>query len=347
MNKDEKYIKRCLEIASFGLGYTAPNPMVGAVIVYNNKIIGEGFHQKYGGHHAEVNAINSVKNKNLLKYSTLYISLEPCSHFGKTPPCSDLIIKHKIPNIIIGSKDINSKVNGKGIQNLKNSGCNVTVGVLEKECRELNKFFFTFHEKKRPYIILKWAQTADGFIDIIRGEKSPQEPIWITDNFAQIINHKWRAEAQSIIVGANTAINDNPKLNVRKWEGNNPLRIVIDRDLSLPKTLSLFDGTTPTLVFTEKQYDNKINIEYCKINFNNNIINQIQEILYTKNIQSLIVEGGAKTINSFIKENLWNEARVFIAEKYFKNGINAPVINKIPVSKDNINGCNFYKYLNV
>ena len=347
MNIDEEYIKRCIEIANSGIGFTAPNPMVGAVIVYNNKIIGEGFHKKYGGAHAEVNAINSVKNKSLLKDSVLYINLEPCSHFGKTPPCSDLIIKYKIPRIVIGSKDTHRKVNGIGIENLKKSGCNVTVGILEKECRELNKFFFTFHEKNRPYIILKWAQTSDGFIDIIRGKKSPQKPTWITDDFAQIINHKWRAETQSIIVGTNTAINDNPKLNVRKWKGNNPLRIVIDRDLSLPETLNLFDGTISTLVFTEKQCDSKINVEYCVINFEENIINQILETLYIKKIQSLIVEGGAKTLNSFIKENLWDEARVFIADKYFKNGINAPVINQKPVSKDNINGCNLYIYRNV
>ena len=336
MNLNEIYIKRCLELAALGTGKTAPNPMVGAVIVYENKIIGEGYHQKYGEPHAEVNAINSVKDKDLLHKSTLYVSLEPCCHHGKTPPCSNLIVSYKIPKIVIGCRDSNDKVCGKGIQDLVDANCEVIIGVLEKECREINKFFFTHHEKKRPYIILKWAQTADGYIDIIREKNAPAQPTIITNEIAQTLVHKWRTETQSIMVGTNTALQDNPMLNVRRWTGNNPTRIIIDKDFSLPLSLHLFDNSIPTIVFTAKDKEPSTNVEYIKIDFNAGIINQILKALHSKKIQSILVEGGAITTNSFIKENMWDEARVFVADKYFTNGIKAPVLNAIPISQDKI-----------
>ena len=218
MKTHETYIKRCIEIAKNGLGLTAPNPMVGSVIVHNNKIIGEGYTSAYGGNHAEVNAINSVKHKELLKDATLYVSLEPCSHFGKTPPCSDLIVKHQIPNVVIGCMDDNVQVAGKGIAKLKAAGCNVTVGVLETKCKQHHKRFFTFHNKKRPYIILKWAETADGFI--APKTKNEKKPVWITNTYSRQVVHKWRAEEQAILVGTNTVLEDNPSLTVRDWTGN-------------------------------------------------------------------------------------------------------------------------------
>ena len=254
---DENYMMRCLELAEHGRQTVAPNPMVGSVIVHDGKIIGEGFHRKYGGPHAEVNAINSVENQKLLKHSTLYVNLEPCAHHGKTPPCSDLIIAKQIPKVVIGSKDIFAKVAGKGIEKMKNAGIDIKVGVLEKESLELNKRFFIFHEQKRPYIILKWAETIDGYIDIDR-KKENNGISWITHPYLRIPVHKWRSEEAGIIIGTNTALNDNPKLNTRLWYGKNPVRFVLDRNLSLPSDLSIFDGEIPTYIFTEKLTSNKI-----------------------------------------------------------------------------------------
>ena len=253
--EDIKFIRRCLDIAVKAEGSTAPNPMVGSVIVYKGKIIGEGYHRKYGEHHAEVNAINSVKDKSLLDKSTIYVSLEPCSHYGKTPPCASLIVSMGIPNVVIGTKDTASHVSGKGIKILKDAGCNVTLGVLEKECKELNKRFFTFHEKNRPYIILKWAQTKDGFIDVIRNEVSPAQPTWITNNLSKALVHKWRSEEQSILIGTNTARIDNPSLTTRNWKGKNPLRIVLDRTLELDHQLNLFNISAETLIIADKEYE--------------------------------------------------------------------------------------------
>jgi len=325
LKTDEKYIKRCIELAKLGLGNTYPNPLVGSVIVYKGEIIGEGYHKKCGEAHAEVNAVNSVKDKSLLKHSTIYVNLEPCSHIGRTPACSTMIIANKIPKVVIGSIDTFSKVSGKGIEMLKKAGIDVTVGVLNNECRKLNKRFFTFHEKKRPYIILKWAQTKDGFIDIIRTNKK-QQGEWITNELSRALVHKWRAEESAIMVGTDTANMDNPSLNIREWSGKNPIRITIDRNLRLPKNLNILDDTIKTIIYNEKKNSKYKNTEYIKINFNDNILWEILEDLHSRDIQSIIIEGGEKLLNSFIEQNLWDEARIFTGNKYFKNGVKAPKI---------------------
>ncbi len=319
----EKYIQRCIELAKNGLGTTYPNPMVGSVIVHNDVIIGEGWHKKAGEPHAEVNAINSVKDKSLLQKATIYVSLEPCSHFGKTPPCCDLIIKNKIPNVIIGSVDPNIKVAGNGIKKLIEAGANVTVGVLETECYDLNKRFFTFHQKKRPYIILKWAETKDGFIAPI--EKLEQKPVWITNPYSRQLVHKWRTEEQSILVGTQTVIDDNPKLDARDWFGNNPIRLVIDQNNRITKNSHIFDNQTKTIIFskikTEIVEENTI---FEVIDFEQNIAQQIIVILYKYQIQSVIIEGGKQTLQTFIDANLWDEARIFIGNSRFNIGTKAP-----------------------
>jgi len=316
----EKYIKRCIEIAKNGLGITRPNPMVGCVIVHNKKIIAEGFTSAYGGNHAEVNAINSVKDKTLLKKATIYVTLEPCAHYGKTPPCSDLIMKHEIPNVVIGSIDNNNKVAGKGINKLKMSGCHVIVGILEKECKMLHKRFFTYHNKKRPYIILKWAETRDGFIG--PPMKKEQRPVWITNTLSRQLVHKWRAEEQAILVGTNTVLQDNPSLTTRDWIGQNPTRIVIDRKKKLTDDLNVFNAEAMTITISNKVID-----------FNKNMAKQICDILYEEEITSMIIEGGKQTLQTFINENLWDEARIFTGSKTFKNGINAPVLSRTIASE--------------
>lgn len=313
MNIHESYIKRCLQIAKNGFGLTSPNPAVGSVIVYNNQIIGEGFTSTYGGNHAEVNAINSVSNKNILKESTLYVTLEPCSHYGKTPPCSDLIIKHEIPRVVIGCLDDNEKVAGKGIKKLKEWGCNVTVGVLENQCKSHHKRFFTFHNKKRPYIILKWAETSNGFI--APKTKNKQKPVWITNAFSRQLVHKWRAEEQAILVGTNTVIQDTPSLTARDWTGNHPIRIVIDKDDKLSKDYAIFNKEAKTISITKNN-----------INFSGNVAQQIATLLFENEINSVIIEGGAKTLQTFINENLWDEARIFIGPLVFKSGTKSPTI---------------------
>ena len=328
----EKYMQRCIDLAGLGLGNTAPNPMVGSVIVYKGKIIGEGYHRKCGEAHAEVNAVNSVKDKSLLKKATLYVNLEPCAHYGKTPPCANLIAGLGIPNVIIGSIDTAAHVSGKGIQILKEAGCNVTTGVLEQESRELNKRFFTFHEKQRPYIILKWAQTKDGFIDIKRNKDNPVEPTWITNEYAKTLVHKWRYEEQSILIGTNTALSDNPSLTCRNWKGNNPVRIVFDRNLKLPHSLNIFNTEAETLIIADKTaktqkiktLNSNIGIKF--VIYDNDFYTQLFQILIKKDIQSVIIEGGAKVLKSFIENDLWDEARIFYGEKEFKCGIKAPNI---------------------
>jgi len=329
VNNNEKYITRCIELAKNGLGDVAPNPLVGCVIVHNGKIIGEGFHIKYGKEHAEVNAINSVIDKSLLKDSVLYVNLEPCSHFGKTPPCTNIILKYRIPEIVIGIVDPNPEVAGRGVRKLKNAGCNVVTGVMDKECRYMNRRFFTFMQKNRPYIILKWAQTIDGYIDIDRD--SPKiKPGWITNEYLKILVHKWRSEESAIMVGTKTAYMDNPCLNVRDWSGSNPVRIVIDRNNSLPKNLNLFDHKIPTLVFTSKTNSVQNNLEYINLDFNNEIIQQILSELYKRGIQSLFVEGGRFLLNQLIELNMWDEARVLIGDKMFIKGVSAPNIHGTP-----------------
>ena len=344
MNIHEKYIKRCIKLAKNGLGATYPNPLVGSVIVHRDSIIGEGWHQKAGGPHAEVNAVNSVKDKSLLKKSTIYVSLEPCSHYGKTPPCSDLIIAKGIKKVVIGTVDPFAEVAGRGIKKLMEAGCEVQVGVLEKECQDLNKRFFTFHQKKRPYIILKWAQTADGFIAPKIQQK--REPVWITNQYSKQLVHKWRSEEQAILVGTKTAIADNPKLNTRLWKGENPVRVVIDKDLKIPQESALFDGTIKTIVLTEneKKSDNN-NLAFEKLDFQQDLPNQICEVLYRHNLQSVIIEGGAKTLQTFIDNNLWDEARVFTGISEFHKGVKAPefsgkMFSKTTLERDTLK---FYK----
>ena len=326
VNIHQKYIKRCIQLAKNGLGTTYPNPLVGSVIVYKNQIIGEGWHRKSGEPHAEVNAINSVKDKSLLAKATIYVSLEPCSHFGKTPPCCDLIIKHKIPNVVMGTIDPNSKVAGSGIKRLIDNGVNVTVGVLEKECNELNKRFFTFHQKKRPYIILKWAESQDGFIAPLTKDK--KEPVWISNEFSRQLVHKWRTEEQAILVGTKTVLDDNPKLNVRDWKGENPIRIVLDRTGKIPNDFFIKDEKTKTIIITEQE--NLRSSENCICEnaiFDTKLTRTIANILYNYGIQSIVVEGGKQTLQSFIEDNLWDEARVFIGNIHLKSGLKAPIIN--------------------
>lgn len=345
MTIHETYMQHCIQLALKGFGSVAPNPMVGCVIVCDGKIIGEGYHQKYGQAHAEVNAINSVKNKELLLKATLYVNLEPCSHYGKTPPCADLIIENKIPTVVIGSRDINSVVNGLGIQKLTEAGINVTVGVSEDDCKKLNKRFFTFHKKKRPYIILKWAQTADGFIDVKRSEENPGKAMQISNPESQQLVHQWRGQEQAIIVGTNTALLDNPQLTVRHLQGKNPLRITIDKWLRIPKQYHLFDKSTPTLIFTAVDEPSETFLEYIKIDFEKAIIPQILNELFHRSIQSLIVEGGEQLLNSFIETGAWDEARVFISDKKIEKGINAPVLKIKPISKENISNDKLLTFL--
>lgn len=332
MKVQEKYIKRCIDLAKNGLGTTYPNPLVGSVIVFENTIIGEGWHKKSGESHAEVNAINSVKNKELLSKSTLYVNLEPCSHFGKTPPCADLILKNKIPNVVIGTFDPNSKVAGKGIQKLKEHGVNVTVGILDEECNELNKRFFTFHNKKRPYIILKWAESADGFIS--PKNKVEQKPVWISNEYSRQLVHKWRSEEQAILVGTQTILDDNPSLTVRDWTGENPIRVIIDKENSVESSKNVFDNQSKTIVLSNTKMPlNSDTILNIISDFDLNSTQTIVEKLYENNIQSIIIEGGRKTLNSFIDTNLWDEARVFISENQLNEGTKAPEIKKVHFSK--------------
>lgn len=323
MDTNEKYINRCLELAQCGLPSTMPNPSVGAVIVVDNNIIGEGYTSAYGGSHAEVNAINAVDYKSILTKATLFVSLEPCSHFGKTPPCADLIIKHQIPNVVVGIVDPYAKVAGAGIKKLIDAGINVTVGVLEKECLEMNKRFFTFHQKQRPYIILKWAETQDGFIaPEVRQE---HKPVWISNEFSRQLVHKWRSEEQAILVGTKTVIDDNPRLDTRDWFGKNPLKIIIDKNNRISKENHIFDNQSENLILSDETID-----------FSSPIASQIATYLYKKNIQSVIIEGGKQTLQTFIDANVWDEARVFKSSILFENGIKAPELNLKNYKKTNI-----------
>ena len=324
MNKNsthELYMNRCIEIAKKGIGSTYPNPCVGCIIVYDNKILSEAYSSEYGGSHAEINAINKVKNKENLKKSTLYVTLEPCSHYGKTPPCCDAIVKHKISKVVIGTIDNSCKVNGSGIKKLKKNNIEVSYGVLEKECKELHKNFLHFNKNKRPYFILKWAQSADKFISPIK--KTKNEPFWISSQKSRQLVHKWRSEEHAILVGYNTIINDNPLLNVRHWEGENPLRIVIDLDNKLEEHFNVFNDQSKTIKITKKDIDLSLPFE-----------TEISKFLYKKNIQSIIVEGGKKTLNQFIENNLWDEARIFTSNKKMQMGLEAPKIDgKIMLEK--------------
>ena len=314
-------MKKCLELATKGMGYVSPNPMVGCVVVFNNQIIGEGYHEKYGTAHAEINAIENVKDKSLLKKSTLYVNLEPCVHFGKTPPCTNLIIESEIPKVVIGCRDSYSEVSGKGIEKMQNIGIEVIVGVLEKESRELNKRFFTFHEKKRPYIILKWAESRDGFMAPLNQNK----PFWMTSSESKKLVHKWRAEEEAILIGRITAKKDNPSLTVREVAGSNPIRIIIDKNLTLSGDLNLFNSEAKTIIFNVIKSEENDTNQFIKIDFNY-LIKNILEELHKQNIQSVKIEGGSITLQSFIDANIWDEARIFTANKLFSQGLKTPII---------------------
>ena len=326
MQAHEIFMQRCLDLATNGIGNVAPNPMVGCVIVCDGIIIGEGYHAVYGGPHAEVVAINAVKNRDLLKNSTLYVNLEPCSHFGKTPPCADKIIEAGIPLVVVGSHDPFPEVQGRGIAKLRQSGVEVMEGVMEAECDELNKRFFTFHKKHRPYIILKWAQTLDGFID--KERKEPGTKInWITNENTRLLVHRWRSEEMAIMAGTNTLLCDDPQLTVREVAGNNPLRLIIDENLIIQASARVFDHAAKTVVFNALKNGTDGHIEYVLLNFAGNIIPQVLEFLVQRNIQSLIVEGGRVLLQSFIDSGSWDEARVFSGNNFFFSGTRAPEIN--------------------
>ena len=322
--EEEKYMRRCIELAKNGLCNVAPNPMVGAVIVCDGRIISEGYHVRCGEAHAEVNAIRSVKDESLLKRSTIYVSLEPCSHYGKTPPCADLIIEKQIPRIVIGCRDPFSKVAGRGIQKLQNAGREVIVGVLEEECLHLIRRFITFNTLRRPFITLKWAESADRFIDI---ERIDGNPVLLSSPLTSMLVHKKRAENTAIMVGRRTVLLDNPSLTVRNWYGRNPIRIVLDRNLSLPNDLQIFNGEVPTLVFTEKEHPEEKSVSYITIDFAHNPLNQIMKELYQRNIQSLLVEGGSQLLQSFIDNELWDEAYIEKCPKRLYSGVKAPEIS--------------------
>ncbi|HRY32027.1 MAG TPA: bifunctional diaminohydroxyphosphoribosylaminopyrimidine deaminase/5-amino-6-(5-phosphoribosylamino)uracil reductase RibD [Bacteroidales bacterium] len=323
MLSDEAIMHRCFDLAMNGLGHVSPNPMVGCVITCRDRIIGEGYHQEYGKAHAEVNAIASVKNKETLRESSLYVNLEPCAHQGKTPPCAELIIKHQIPRVVISNRDPYPEVAGKGIEQLKNAGVEVITGICSEEGRELNKRFFTFHEKKRPYTILKWAQTIDGFMDIDRNDPAIAFQ-WISNDNLKLFVHKWRSEEDGIIVGYTTAMNDDPQLNVREWQGRNPLRMVLDENLRLPPTLKVFDGSTPTLVFTSLKKPDQPNLEYITLDFRGNILAQMNRVLFERGIQSLMVEGGRELLDTYLEFGSWDEARVLEGNRCFGRGLKAP-----------------------
>lgn len=323
----ESFMQRCVDLAYLGQGNVSPNPMVGCVIVKNGLIIGEGYHSEYGGKHAEIKAIESVIDQKEIENSTVYISLEPCVHHGKTPPCVHELINRKIKTAVIGSRDSNPIVGGKGIESLKRVGIEVIENILEEECRKLNKRFFTFHEKRRPYVILKWAQTSDGYLDKNReiGEKGIN---WISSPESKVLVHKWRSEEQSILVGRNTILNDNPSLTVREISGKNPTRIVIDSQLQLSKDVNIFSKDAPTLVFNRLKNDKTDGVEWIKISETST--KHILDELFKRNIQSVLVEGGSRTLQYFIIDNVWDEARVIVGDVKFGDGIKAPVMNKVP-----------------
>lgn len=346
LSNHEKYMNRCLQLASMAEGHTYPNPMVGSVIVHNNKIIGEGYHRKAGEPHAEVNAITNVKETSLLKESTLYVNLEPCAHFGKTPPCSKLIIEKQIPKVVVGCIDSFSEVSGKGIKMMEDAGIEVKVGVLQQESLELNRRFFTFHKKKRPYIILKWAQTQDGYIDKDRTSSEYGEPTWITNEYARQAVHQLRTTEQAIMVGTKTAWFDNPSLTARDYLGKQPLRVVIDKNLKLPESLKLFDQTAPTLVITYKEKPSQKNLRSLKISSQKDLMNQVLDELYNQNIQSLIVEGGAILLESMIANNLWDEAHLYSGNCWFKSGIKAPKISGEVIKTTNFVDSKLFVYRN-
>lgn len=340
-----KYMNRCFELAEKGRGQVTPNPLVGCVIVDNGKIIGEGYHQKYGEAHAEVNAVKSLPDNYDFSKCTIYVNLEPCSHHGKTPPCSDLLVSKKFKTVVVCNLDSNPLVAGKGLEKLRNAGIEVVSGVLEKEGRELNKHFFTFHEKKRPYIILKWAQTKDGFISKIPLPENKEEN-WITSPESKKLVHRWRAEEQAILVGTNTVLTDDPELTTRLVEGKDPVRIVIDRELKVHSTAKVFSKKAQCIVYTEKYKSDFDNIRFRTISFDGGFAHNILTDLHSLNIQSVIIEGGTQTLNSFINKGLWDEARVFVGDKLFGDGIKAPQFDLSKVESKMIAGDSLFHISN-
>ncbi len=315
-------MRRCLQLAALGKGQVAPNPMVGAVIVLNGKIIGEGYHERFGEAHAEVNAVASVEDQSLLNESTIYVSLEPCAHYGKTPPCADLLVSKKFKRVVVGTLDVNAQVFKKGIKRLEDAGIEVTVGVCEKECQELNRPFFTFHAKKRPYVLLKWAQTKNGFLDNASGEKG--EVSWISAPETQVLVHQWRSEHQAILVGKNTVLNDNPSLTIRSIKGNNPVRVLLDSHNEIATDAAIKDNQAETIVLNVERSETLNNIRYVKLD--TMTPESILAVLYELNIQSILIEGGAQTLQSFIDANLWDEARVITGRNEFLSGTKSPRI---------------------
>jgi len=342
---DNKYMRRCLELASGAEGMTYPNPMVGSVIVHKEEIIGEGYHLKSGEPHAEVIAINSVSDNSKLLNSTLYVNLEPCSHFGKTPPCADFIIKSKIPKVVIGTTDTSDKVSGRGMARLRDAGVEVISGLLEDECRWLNRRFFTFSEKGRPWIILKWAQSADGYIDVLRSARSDTKPTWISGKPERVLVHKWRASEQAILVGAGTIRADNPQLNVREWKGNDPIKIILSRSGEFDEEI-VVNENGKLVVFTGNMNTN--HGKAIKVELNNHFSAPMQILRYLQKagIQSLFIEGGASVLNQFISEGLWDEARVFKGKEYFNEGVKAPEINGRILSETIFEGSSLITYIN-
>jgi diaminohydroxyphosphoribosylaminopyrimidine deaminase/5-amino-6-(5-phosphoribosylamino)uracil reductase len=326
----EQYMRRALQLAALGRGKVSPNPMVGCVIVHDEKIIGEGYHQQYGGPHAEVNAVSAVKEQDLLKESSVYVTLEPCSHNGKTPPCADLLVKKGVKKVVVASGDPHEKVNGRGIKRLRDAGIEVIEGILEADSWSLNVRFNTFHQKRKPYVILKWAQTQDGFI-----ARNNFDSKWISNQYSRQLVHKWRAEEDAILVGYNTALHDNPALNVRDWKGNDPIRVVLDREASLPDSHNLLNGKIPTMVFTKNEIETRENVQYVQSDMHPS---SILDILVKQDISSVIIEGGSNTINQFVNAGLWDEARVFTSKTEFGEGIEAPKLNMNSSETLDVNG---------
>lgn len=320
------WINKCFELARRGFGHTAPNPMVGCVLVRNNNCIAEGFHQKFGAPHAEVVALTQIPASENLADCILYVNLEPCSHYGKTPPCANLIIQRGIKQVVISNSDPNPLVSGKGIQLLKDAGINVVTGVLEEEGAELNKRFFTFHMKHRPYIILKWAQTSDDFVSKLPVPELRSENIISGADSLKLL-HQWRSEEQAILVGTKTVMKDNPQLTVRLVDGKNPVRVVFDREGVLGFDAEVFNSESRTFLFTARARDFPDHVKVFLVKFDSDFLTQVMEVLYHEEIQSVIVEGGVKTLNAFIKQNLWDEVRIIISPRKFLNGLKAPVFS--------------------
>jgi diaminohydroxyphosphoribosylaminopyrimidine deaminase/5-amino-6-(5-phosphoribosylamino)uracil reductase len=344
--QDELFMQRCLQLAQLGAGRVAPNPMVGAVLVHQGRIIGEGYHRLYGQAHAEVDCVQRVAevDRPLISRATMYVSLEPCAHHGKTPPCADLIVAQQIPKVVIGCTDTYSEVSGKGIEKLQKAGVEVTVGMLERASRELNRRFFTFHEKKRPYIVLKWAQCPAGFMATLTGE-----PVRLSNNYSDRLVHRWRSEEMAILVGTNTALTDDPQLTNRLWAGKSPLRLVIDRELKTPRHYRLWDGTVPTWFFTEKEATVNGQTETIQLDFRQPVLPQLMQRLYERNITSVLVEGGAYLLQRFIEAGLWDEARVISGTTtMLPEGQKAPVLPRaLLIDETTLEGDRISYYRNI